>query len=433
MSLRDALDRTLLLMRDEIEESVSDEIMLAALTGTRIALLTDAENLASHSAQSALIAAALLMARSGHSVHLFAPDLMTLSAQCPLAAGGIITELMVVGKDMLPGVEFSLAYSSEPFDLVLAFGDTETRLRGHRSVRLNATDWSGSLTSESARWRAGDWPLGGLTVAALAAAEAFKCAMYKLAFGAKNPERMNSVFAPTNEIQYQLAPEDTPKSGAVGAFDCISGGAIIHAALYVLSRLPGLGGYARVIEPDTADLSNMNRYALLLQSTSAWPKADHLAHLLAGSGLEIDALSIRYDARVRATLHPAPTVIVGVDDIPTRWEAQRARPEWLAVGATTHWGAMASFHKAGLGCAECAHPYDDPGAGRIPTVAFVSFWAGLLVASYYLRHIAGQDATVDEQQIFLTAFRAENAVTSVVPLRPDCASCSNKADWALAV
>jgi hypothetical protein len=30
---------------------------------------------------------------------------------------------------------------------------------------------------------------------------------------------------------------------ALGAFDCISGGAIIHAALYVLARVRGVDGY----------------------------------------------------------------------------------------------------------------------------------------------------------------------------------------------
>ena len=135
-------------MRDEIEESVPDETMLAALTGTRIALIADGKNLVSHSAQTALVAAALLVARSGHAVHLFAPDVVMRGAQRPLGAGGIITELMKVGKDMLPGIEFSLATPTDPFDLILAFGDTETTLSAQRSVRLNATDWSGSLTRE---------------------------------------------------------------------------------------------------------------------------------------------------------------------------------------------------------------------------------------------------------------------------------------------
>src|SRR5438045_3736390 len=105
MSLREALDRTLRLVRDEIEPSISDEVILAALTGTRIALIADVKNLASHSAQTAFITAALLMARSGHTVHLFAPDLPMLGAQLPLGSGTIITELFKVGTDLLPEVE----------------------------------------------------------------------------------------------------------------------------------------------------------------------------------------------------------------------------------------------------------------------------------------------------------------------------------------
>jgi len=430
MSLRNALDRTVLLMRDEVEPSISDATMIAALTGTRIALVADSENLASHSGQSAFITAALQMGRSGHSVHLMAPDIPIVGAQIPLADGTIITEMLKIGRDILPGVEFSTAFADEPFDLVIALGDTKHGVLGRRAIRLNASDWSGLITQRVERWRAGDWPMGGLAAATLAAAEAFKCAIQKLGYSARNPERMTTVFAPADELVFRLAPENTPKTTALGGFDCISGGAIIHAVLYVLGRLPGVSGFSRVIEPDTADLSNLNRYAILLRSTSTLDKAAHLADALAKTGLVIDPLSLRFDLDMRQTLKLAPAVILGVDDIPTRWEVQRAKPEWLTIGATTHWSAMASFHESGIGCAECAHPYDDPSVGRIPTVAFVSFWAGLLTASYFLRHIAERGALVQEQQIFVPAFRADNAVRSVVPVRERCPTCSTSSEAA---
>ncbi|MFM9701341.1 hypothetical protein, partial [Streptomyces europaeiscabiei] len=65
MSLREALDRTLLLMRDEVRADVPDTVLMEALTGTRIALIGDQTNLASHAAQTAFVTAAILMARSG--------------------------------------------------------------------------------------------------------------------------------------------------------------------------------------------------------------------------------------------------------------------------------------------------------------------------------------------------------------------------------
>jgi hypothetical protein len=426
VTLGEALDRTTLLMRDEIMSSVSDEALLVALTETRIALVADAVNLRAHSAQSAFVTAALLMARSGHTVYIVAPDVPMIGEQIPLARGLLVTELLTVGADLLHGVTFSTSLPDSRLDLVVAIGDTKIDVAATRSIRLNATEWSASisLASVAMPWHARDWPLGGMAAGALASIEAFKCAIAKLQHGAHNPERIKTVFAPTSELTYRLAPEDTPKVDALGAFDCISGGAIIEAALYVLARVPNVAGYSRVIEPDTADLSNLNRYAILRRSDVGSAKAEHLAAALSSTGLVIDPLDLRFDENIRSTLRLAPAVLVGVDDIPTRWQVQRANPDWLAVGATTHWCAMASFHEAGLGCAECTHPYDDPNGGRIPTVAFVSFWAGLLTASYFLRHLCEHDAPPHEQQTFVTPLRAENAVQSGVPIRPSCSSCS---------
>lgn len=425
MTLRDALDRTVLLIRDEIEPSVSDDAIVDALKSTHVALVADAANLASHSSQSAFITAALLMARSGQCVHLIAPDVPMIGAQIPLSAGSIITELVNVGADILPNVKFSTLATDKPFDLIVALGDSEIKFPAKRVIRLNATDWSGSIESvlTNARWRAEDWPFGGLAAGALAAIEAFKCSMQRLESSFRNPNRLHTVFKPTNEITYQLAPEQTPKTQTLGAFDCISGGAIIHATIYALARIPQVLGHSRVIEPDSADLSNLNRYSILRRSSVGLPKAEQLACAVSETGLIIDQLDLRYDAKIREILQLAPAVLVGVDDIPTRWEVQRAKPSWLAIGATTHWNAMASFHHAGLGCAECAHPYDDPEQRRIPTVAFVSFWAGLLTAVYFIRHLAGDEISATEQQVFVTPLRAETAAYSPVRVRPSCSSC----------
>jgi hypothetical protein len=78
-------------------------------------------------------------------------------------------------------------------------------------------------------------------------------------------------------------------------------------------------------------------------------------------------------------------------------------PEWLVVGATTHFSAMVSFHSEGLACAHCLHNEDDPGKGPIPTMACVSFWAGLLTAAYLARHAVGKTVPADEQQVYLRA------------------------------
>jgi hypothetical protein len=145
---------------------------------------------------------------------------------------------------------------------------------------------------------------------------------------------------------------------------------------------------------------------------------------MVNDGLRFQPLLERYDSNLATSIAAlAPTVIVGVDHIPTRWAVQEAKPEFLVIGATTHWSAMASFHSDGLGCAHCLHNKDDPGDGLIPTTACVSFWAGLLAAAYVARHAAGQAISVKEQQVYLTPFRPENVFPSAVAVRKDCPTC----------
>ena len=58
MTLADALDRTLLLMRDEVGTDLADQVLIEALTSTSIVLVADHANIASHAAQTAFVTAA---------------------------------------------------------------------------------------------------------------------------------------------------------------------------------------------------------------------------------------------------------------------------------------------------------------------------------------------------------------------------------------
>lgn len=96
----------------------------------------------------------------------------------------------------------------------------------------------------------------------------------------------------------------------------------------------------------------------------------------------------------------------------------------LRLGATTNWSAMASVHEigSGSGCAKCLHPRDGWSDVPIPTIAFVSFWSGLLTATYYL-HRAGERLPVNGQHAYLTPIRAENPFWGAVPVRSNCSTC----------
>ncbi|MGB9115748.1 hypothetical protein, partial [Bradyrhizobium sp.] len=404
--LAESLNRTLLLMRDEFGRDIDDGVLLNALKSTRVALIADAANITSHAAQTAFVTAAMLMARSGHQVHLMAPDVMMVAPQPPLQPGELIDQLARVGKDTLPGIEFMIGEPETEIDLAIGLGDSPFNVRALRRIRLNAESWAGSIMREDQPhpWRATLWPFGALVAAGLGAGEAFKIAMRKLVPFALSPTNTAARFALIDEARYELASGDVPFCRDLGQVDCVSGGAITNSILYCLARIPAVTAQGRIIEPDTADLTNLNRNMLLLRSNCEAPKAQGLAQMLS-DGLQFQPLLKRYDSTLFQSIAPlAPTVVVGVDHIPTRWAVQQANPKWLVIGATTHWSAMASFHSEGLACAHCLHHRDDPGNEIIPTTACVSFWAGLLAAAYLARHAAGQPVSAKEQQVYLTPF-----------------------------
>ncbi len=421
------LARTLLLLRDHVRPNVSDATLAEALLGTRVALVGDSANLCSEQAQHALVATAMLAARSGASVHLVLPDVPLSGSQPPLRGDQLGPVLLEVLADLIPGVVGAVGVPVGGVDLAILIGDTSWSDRATRVLRLQSDAWSGAITSGSGsggRWTDSGSPFGALAAAGLAAGEAFKAALGRLRDYAINWTAFDLLFAPTREAIVELAPARTPSpTGDLGAFDCISGGAIVQAALYALARIPGARGAVRIVEPDVSDMTNLNRNALLRRSRIGMAKAVDLAEMQLGE-MRVTPIVARYDSALRSSFgQHAPSVLVGVDDIPTRWEVQAARPSWLGVGATTHYSAMASYHVSGLGCARCLHPRDEPGGAPIPTVGFVSHWAGLWLASLFARERIGARPPAVKQCLYFTSLRADSpAAIWVGPVQPraDC-------------
>ena len=414
MSLIRALDRTLLLMRDELYEHLSDEKLLTALTETTVVLIADERNFRTHSAQTAYVTAAVLLARSGHRVALAAPNIELLRSQPPLEAGKLIDHFLAIAPNILPGMSFASG-CARSYDVAILFGNSVWEGEAIHRVRLNATSWQARMTSVEVKeaWSANDWPIGAMGAAALGAAEAFKSAMRRLAFAASDPTVFTQLFYPTTDVGIDLAPPNTAEIAVLGNVDLVSGGAINNSALYALLRLPNLTGAGRIIDHDIIDLSNLNRCMLFLLCKLQHTKADVLA-CFAPKSFPILPVVSRFEPKVFTRLgRLSDAVLVGVDDIKARWDVQRAWPNWLGIGATTHFNSMASFHTPETPCAGCLYPRDDQTVGPIATVAFVSFWAGLLITTLYLRHLAA-DHSMTEQQHYFSPLRPETVWLSPI-------------------
>jgi molybdopterin/thiamine biosynthesis adenylyltransferase len=166
---------------------------------------------------------------------------------------------------------------------------------------------------------------------------------------------------------------------SLGRLDVISAGAITHGMLFALLRVPGVDAALRVFDDDEFDWPNLNRYLLGRRSSRGENKAMLLAANSHGD-LRIEAVPRRYDDNLATRAQLADRVAIGVDDIPSRWRAQRHAPGAVVVGATSHFEVVVSEHFPGTACAGCLYP-DGAGDGRpIPTVSFVSAFAGILQA-----------------------------------------------------
>jgi hypothetical protein len=398
--LIDALNRTLLLMGTALNPTCTPETRLQALTATRVVIQAETAALRTASGQSALVTAATLMARSGHEVWIDAEETMVLGPQPPLRGSALLGGLMALGRDLLPDCEIRRGAPQGRVDLAVLIGARPWVGDADQIIAMNAGDGWTTLASEPTPWAGDQNPLGGMAAGAMAASEAFKSAMRRLRDHAPSPAHFDADFAPAEPCKIALAADGPGYQGQLPQTDLVSGGAIGNAVAFVLLRMPGLKGALGVLDNDRSDLTNLNRNALLRRSNAGQLKVDDLAVQATGP-IGLQPRPVRFELGVPL----ASMVLIGVDDIPSRWAAQATGPEWMAVGATAGFSVQVSEHRPAEPCAGCLHPMAATAAGPIPTVAFVSFWAGLLLVTRWLRHLGGQaDAA---QQTFFSPLRPE--------------------------
>ena len=425
------LSRTILLLRDHLIEGVTDGEIANALLSTRVAIVSDSAAIGTAAAQSAITTIALLCARSGAAVTCLTPSAPIIGPQPPLKGAEFSEALSECLQDLIRS-DAPPILNDAPFDLLAVVGTPDQLPPARSTLWIAADDWSGSFSSTepiACNWPRVTSPFGSLATAGLVASEAFKSATRRLERFASNPEFFRDFFARSLGGTVSLAQGRTPPlTPALGDVDVISGGAISQTVLYALARIPGVNGSLRVVEPDASEDTNLNRYALLRRSKLYASKALALAALAADgslSGLTIQPETWRYDEHTAGRLEPlAPRVVVGVDHIPTRWLVQKRWPAWLGIGATSHYDAMVSIHRAGeAGCAGCAHPVDDPADGPLPTAAVVTHWAGVLLAAQLARDASGARASSTEQLTYCFPLRltTRNGIwRSAVAPNPRC-------------
>jgi len=392
----ESLARTVLLIANDVfnrargEDPGLERDILKGLRSTTVRIVANDINLSSHSGQSCVVALAGLIAMMGIRVTLDMPNVHLIHSQPPLRGTHLLEALEEYAADMVPGAVIGASNTTD--DLVIVLGSS--LFVGPNQFTLTGTDWSFELSQRpsGSPWTA-EVAIGALAGAAAAAAEAFRAALGRISgisgipLSSQSPYSVDFNRVVRVDLGHPLLKSDAVE---VGEVDVVSAGAITSAALYCLRRLVNVHGRFRVFDNDTFELSNLNRYMFGRRSDVG----NNKSIALSGYGtpkLMITSEPVMFTDEWAREYGPlSPTVLVGVDQIPSRWAVQRAAPLWCCVGATSHvWLALVSTHSDGDACAGCAHPTDSDVDGEIPTVSFVSFWAGIFQVRALLLHAMG--------------------------------------------
>jgi molybdopterin/thiamine biosynthesis adenylyltransferase len=386
----EALARTALLTGD-IYPTLTTEQVVAGLTTTSVMLRADLESCLTPAGQTAIITAAILANQLGARVSIDLPDAPVLDNQPPLQAGGSLSSRL---EEHLSRLITPPGPLERPADIELRFGRVAAAETAGVSMRLTGNAWGYrcEIASElfPASWE-GEAPFGGILAGGAAAAEVYRASM----------RRLGKRYDVTPTREHRLEPQGSsvrlspiPLTVGLGRVDVISAGAIVQGALFALGRLPRLAGDIRAIEHDTFTVSNLNRYPLATARDIGLPKIE-IAPRAATERMRVHGVQRLFDEAAARDLRPlADRVLVGVDRISARWQAQRHAPGWVWVAGTSHFGGYVWTHPPDEPCAGCANPTDDDAdnADPIPTISFVSTVTGALLTHEFLAAITGNQS-----------------------------------------
>src|SRR5216683_5690584 len=316
MSALEELSRTILLCRDYVLDAMSDLEICRCLQAGRVLCVSDLRNLSTHSGQTALVTLVSLLSRMGLQVHLEIPEVAMLLPQPPLYGPFLRQALVESSETLTAGATVQVGGSFGP-ELIFVLGDTNFEAGDVLSWRLYGGDWHGGLTrGEKAQAWTAEWPVGGMVSAALAANEAFKFVMRRLPFRQRSDK---AYFELSHSCVWDFGSVPVPVDGIeIGSVDMISGGAISQAALYSLLRLPKLRMGGRVFDDDVTGPSNLNRNMLTVAKDVGLAKVQVIARHC-GPDLRVEPVAARFEGEFAESGVLSPRVLVGVDDIPSRW------------------------------------------------------------------------------------------------------------------
>jgi hypothetical protein len=238
--------------------------------------------------------------------------------------------------ELATAINPNITIKDGPADVVLVIADGE--LRGRKQTVYAGSDGWDALISASSPRPVGDsgLPFGAGAAGAIAAANVFRAIF---------------LADPCPDLDLRLPcvawPEGQPVPAAdgpmnIGSVALLGAGAIGQATAWALSRAPLIGDLD-VVDHQTIDLSNLQRYLLADRADEGKEKASLLASHFTG-GLRGHAHNCTWQEWVANNRPKLPRVLVALDTAQDRRAVQAALPGWIANAWTQPGDLGVSVH-----------------------------------------------------------------------------------------
>ena len=224
--------------------------------------------------------------------------------------------------DLARRINPAVDFASDP-TVEIAIGTGLSHAAEWPRIFAGSSDWNAFVgTTEPLTLGSSLNPFGPGAAACLASANLFRWVF----FGEESYFDKNASFSVLDGEPSRT--EDSRLTGPLGEMVLVGAGAIGNAAAWALSRVP-MEGMLHIIDHQTIDLGNLQRYILAERSDEGGTKVDALARYFQ-SNVQAKPHALKFDSFVTAQGYAWPRVMLALDTARDRRAAQASLPQWIA-------------------------------------------------------------------------------------------------------
>jgi hypothetical protein len=340
VAIANFFDRVLLSAAQAIQ-GVDPDVINARLQTYVVELSFDRSAASSMEGRLALDMAVRLLSRLYPTIKITGPD----------REARLKTQLQGLARAINPGIKLD---SRKRASVRIVFGNTECS-EGPQTIYAGSNRWLAKVSSKKPQGCGkSSISFGAGAAACLAAANAFRFLFSDLLPAGKLDEKtVISLFDFSTGEKATQGPSDIALS-----FDRVplaGAGAIGNSVIWALARCSGLGGTLHIVDHESVELSNLQRYVLATQKCEGRSKVNIAEEAFkdTGSAIAIEKFPIKWARYIDEQCHrPINVAMSALDSVADRIGFQSSLPA-IAINAWTQTGDLGISRHSFVGNEAC--------------------------------------------------------------------------------